>query len=47
MAKLTGIEIGRSIAKEFGHDVLNLMPTNLYGPYMIILILNIVMLFLD
>ena len=33
MAKLTGIEIGRSIAKEFGHDVLNLMPTNLYGPY--------------
>ena len=32
MAKLTAIELGRSINKQFGHQVLNLMPTNLYGP---------------
>tara|TARA_B100000886_G_scaffold340558_1_gene311254 strand:- start:5376 stop:6308 length:933 start_codon:yes stop_codon:yes gene_type:complete len=32
MAKLTAIEIGRSISEEFGNRVLNIMPTNLYGP---------------
>lgn len=32
IAKITGIEIGRSINKQFGHNILNLMPTNLYGP---------------
>ena len=32
MAKLTAIEIGDAISKEHGHKILNLMPTNLYGP---------------
>ena len=32
MAKLTAIEIGRSLNKQYGHKVINLMPTNLYGP---------------
>lgn len=32
MAKLTAIEIGRSLATQYGHRVINLMPTNLYGP---------------
>jgi GDP-L-fucose synthase len=32
MAKLTAIELGRSLNKQYGHKVLNLMPTNLYGP---------------
>ena len=32
MAKLTGIEIGNSLTQQYGHKVLNLMPTNLYGP---------------
>ena len=32
MAKLTAIELGNTIKTEFGHDVINLMPTNLYGP---------------
>ena len=32
MAKLTAIELGNAIKTEFGHDVINLMPTNLYGP---------------
>ena len=32
MAKLSAIEIGRSMSKQFGHQILNLMPTNLYGP---------------
>lgn len=32
MAKLTGIEIGDAISKQFGHKIINLMPTNLYGP---------------
>ena len=32
MAKLTAIEIGDSIKKQFGHNIVNLMPTNLYGP---------------
>lgn len=33
MAKLTAIEIGDALSKEYGHQVINLMPTNLYGPY--------------
>lgn len=32
MAKLTAIELGNAIKKEYGHTVINLMPTNLYGP---------------
>ena len=32
MAKLASIEIANSLKKEFGHQVINLMPTNLYGP---------------
>jgi len=32
MAKLSAIEIGRSLKQEHGNDVVNLMPTNLYGP---------------
>lgn len=32
MAKLTAIEIGNSLSDQYGHKVLNLMPTNLYGP---------------
>lgn len=31
MAKLAAIEMGDAISKEFGHKVINLMPTNLYG----------------
>ena len=32
MAKLTAIELGKSLSKQYGHKVINLMPTNLYGP---------------
>lgn len=32
MAKLSAIEIGDAISKEYGHEIINLMPTNLYGP---------------
>ena len=32
LAKITAIEIGRSISSQYGHSILNLMPTNLYGP---------------
>lgn len=32
MAKLSAIEMGRSLNKQYGHKILNLMPTNLYGP---------------
>ncbi len=32
MAKLTAIEMGDALTKEFGHKIINLMPTNLYGP---------------
>jgi len=31
MAKLAAIEIGDTLEKQYGHKVLNLMPTNLYG----------------
>jgi GDP-L-fucose synthase len=33
MAKITAIEIGRAISHEYGNNILNLMPTNLYGPF--------------
>jgi GDP-L-fucose synthase len=32
MAKLTAIEIGDALSRQLGHEVINLMPTNLYGP---------------
>jgi GDP-L-fucose synthase len=32
MAKLASIEMGDAMSKEYGHQVINLMPTNLYGP---------------
>ena len=32
MAKLTAIELGKSISHQYGHKIINLMPTNLYGP---------------
>ena len=33
MAKLSAIEIGNALNLQYGHNVINLMPTNLYGPY--------------
>ena len=33
MAKLTAIELGNAMRTQYGHNVINLMPTNLYGPY--------------
>jgi GDP-L-fucose synthase len=32
VAKLLAIELGDSVALEHGHKIINLMPTNLYGP---------------
>ena len=32
MAKLTAIELGNAMRSQYGHNVINLMPTNLYGP---------------
>jgi len=32
IAKITGIELGREIQNQYGNNVINLMPTNLYGP---------------
>ncbi len=32
MAKISAIEIGRSMNLQYSHNILNLMPTNLYGP---------------
>ena len=32
MAKLAAIELGRSLSSQYGHEVVNIMPTNLYGP---------------
>ena len=31
MAKITAIEMGKTLNKDYGHKVINLMPTNLYG----------------
>ena len=33
MAKLTAIELGKTLNKDYGHNIINLMPTNLYGPH--------------
>ena len=33
MAKLTAIELGKTLKKDYGHNIINLMPTNLYGPH--------------
>jgi GDP-L-fucose synthase len=33
IAKITGIELGREIHNQYGNKILNLMPTNLYGPH--------------
>ena len=33
MAKLTAIELANSLNLQYGHKVINLMPTNLYGPH--------------
>lgn len=32
LAKITAIELGNSIATQYGNKIINLMPTNLYGP---------------
>ena len=32
MAKITAIEMGRSMNIQYNHKIINLMPTNLYGP---------------
>lgn len=32
IAKISAIELGLAMKKQFGHEVINLMPTNLYGP---------------
>ncbi len=32
MAKLSAIELGRALSQQHGHKIINLMPTNLYGP---------------
>ena len=32
MAKLTAIEIGDALEKQYNNEIINLMPTNLYGP---------------
>ena len=32
MAKIAAIELGNTLKKDFGHRVVNIMPTNLYGP---------------
>ena len=32
MAKLTAIEIGDALTSQYGNKIVNLMPTNLYGP---------------
>jgi len=32
MAKLTAIEMSDAMTKQYGHKIINLMPTNLYGP---------------
>jgi GDP-L-fucose synthase len=33
LAKISAIELGDAISKQYGNQVINLMPTNLYGPY--------------
>ena len=33
MAKIASIEMGNALKTQYGHEIINLMPTNLYGPY--------------
>lgn len=33
IAKIAAIEMGRALNKQYSHKVVNLMPTNLYGPH--------------
>ena len=33
IAKIAAIEMGRALNKQYSHQVVNLMPTNLYGPH--------------
>jgi len=32
MAKIAAIEMGNALKSQYGHKIINLMPTNLYGP---------------
>ena len=32
MAKLAAIEMGDALSKQYGHKIINIMPTNMYGP---------------
>lgn len=32
MAKITAIEMGKAMNSQYNHQIINLMPTNLYGP---------------
>jgi len=32
IAKISALELGRMYRRQYGHDVISLMPTNLYGP---------------
>ena len=32
MAKIAAIEMGNALKVQYGHEIINLMPTNLYGP---------------
>ncbi len=32
MAKIAAIEMGNALGTQYGHKIINLMPTNLYGP---------------
>lgn len=32
LSKITAIELGRALNIQYGHKIINLMPTNLYGP---------------
>jgi GDP-L-fucose synthase len=32
MAKLSAVELGRALKYQYGNDVINIMPTNIYGP---------------
>jgi GDP-L-fucose synthase len=32
MAKIAAIEMGNALKNQYGHEIINLMPTNLYGP---------------
>ncbi len=33
IAKIAAIEMGRALNKQYSHQIINLMPTNLYGPH--------------